>query len=219
MIQTKTYRGIDLLDKIFEFTAMTPDQNQWNSAVLKSNPPRQIRFRQIQSLIQAFFGQTTKNGFLDKAKSFFGKSNAECITIQAILSGDFINSKTLDDYTKLIDFIKELVKEHEADIDDSRSMHVGKLIMPYQKLVKYKRQLIEMLTFNSGWLESGSYTSRFSIYLTNEITLNLENKYSRLDNALELFINPKELTFLETELVDHYKYPTENLSDIDIEYT
>lgn len=218
MKQAKTYKGIDLLEKIFEFTAMTPDQSQWNLAALKDNPPRQIRFRQIQSLTQAFSGQTTKERFLDKAKAFFSSSTAT-ISIQSILNGDFIKTKTPGDYTELIDFISKLAKEKEADTDDTTEpMHVAKLIMAYRQLIKYKRLLIELLTFNSGWLESSSHISRFSIYLIDEISSNLDDKYSKLDKALELFINPEGMTFSETELIEHYNYPKDDLSEIDMNY-
>jgi hypothetical protein len=216
MTETKTYKGLDLLEKIFEFTAMTPDANQWNVSSLKSNPSRQIRLRQIQSLINAFFTQETKANFIDKTKTLF-QGDKNSLTISSILSGEFIKNRSVVDYTELIDLMKEIVTQKEGDKLEERPMHVMRLVMPYQSLVRYKRQLFELFTFNSGWLEASSYTSRFSIYLTDAITQNLEGKLSVLDRALELFINPKGLAFAEEELVAKYKFPTENLREIDMD--
>lgn len=203
MTETKTYKGLDLLEKIFEFTAMTPDANQWKVSSLKANPPRQIRLRQIQSLINAFVGEETKVNFIEKIKVLIqGEKNI--VAISSILSGDFIKVSSIEDYSELIELMKGIVIQKEGEINEERPMHVTRLIMPYQSLVRYKRQLVELFTFNSGWLEASSYTSRFSIYLTDAITLNLEEKYSLLDRALELFINPRGLIFTEEELVAKY---------------
>ncbi len=216
MTKTKTYKGLDLLEKIFEFTAMTPDVNQWNVSSLKANPPRQIRLKQIHSLINALLGQETKTNLIDKTIALF-QGDKNSLTISSILSGDFIKNRSVEDYAELIDLMQEIVRQKEGELQEKRPMNVMRLVMPYQSLVRYKRQLVELFTFNSGWLEASSYSSRFSIYLTDEITDNLEGKCSVLDRALELFINPKGLTFHEEELVAKYKFPTENLQEIDME--
>ncbi|MGZ3834290.1 MAG: hypothetical protein ACXVB0_12255, partial [Mucilaginibacter sp.] len=81
-----------------------------------------------------------------------------------------------------------------------------------------KRQIRNLLTFNSGWLEASSTTSLFSIFLTNSISNNLIGKYDELDKALELFINPKSLIFTEEELIAKFNFPTEDLSSIDADF-
>ena len=216
MAQSKIYKGVDLLYKIFEFIAMTPNSAEWKSEALKSNPPRYIRFRQIESLTRAFFDQKEKVGFLGKIKHIF--NNEEFLTIQNILSGDFINERTISDYAELIIFIKEFVKEKEGVSGEERELNLRMLVMPYQQLIKYKQQLVELLNFKSGWLESSSVTSRFSIYLTDSVSSNLTEKFGDLDAVLELFINPKRLLFTEDELKAKYRFPTENLRDIDIDF-
>lgn len=60
---TKTYSAIDLLDKVLEFIEMTPNSNEWNLQSLKSNLPRQIRFRQIEALLNAFLLKTPARAF------------------------------------------------------------------------------------------------------------------------------------------------------------
>ena len=164
MAQPRFYKGIDLLDRIFEFIAMTPNSANWNLNALKSNPPRYIRLQRIESLIKAFFEPEQTSSLLEKATALFTVKKG--VTIQNILSGDFIKERTNSEYTELINYIKNIVKEKEGVIDQDREVHVMELIMPYQHLMRYKRQLTELLSFNSGWLESGSVTSRFSIYLT-----------------------------------------------------
>ena len=216
MTQPKIYKGIDLLDKIFEFIAMTPNSNEWNLNALKSNPPRHIRLQQIESLIIAFFEQEQNTNLLDKAKALFTAKKG--LTIQNILAGDFIKERTTSDYNELITLIKNVVREKEGAIDEEREVHVMNLLMPYQQLIKYKRQLIELLSFNSGWLESSSVISRFSIYMTNSISSNLVDKFSDLDKALELFINPKQLVFTQDELITRYKFPKENPIDVDMDF-
>lgn len=215
MTQSKLYTGKDLLDKIFEFKAMTPNSMEWNLNALKSNPPRYIRLQQIESLIGAFFEQKNTS-LLDKAKALF--TDKKNISLQSILNGDFIKERTIVDYTETITFMKNIVKEKEGEIDENKEIHLAHLIMPYQQLIKYKQQLIDLLSFNAGWLEASSISARFSIYLTNSISVNLLDKFTNLDKALELFINPKGLSFTEDELKAAYKFPLDNLNDVDLDF-
>ena len=214
MQETKTYKGIDLLDKIFEFTEMTPNANQWTVSALKTNLPRQIRLKQIHSLIKAFFPPNLPNNFIDKTKQLFSDTKIE--TIQTILFGEFLLRKNTEEFTELLKFIVKTVEEENFKRDERKILNRD-LIMPYQQLLKYKRQLRNLITFNSGWQEGSSITSRFSIYLTNSISMNLVDKYSELDKALELFINPKNLSFTEKELIEKYNFPKDNLYEIDMD--
>src|SRR5215203_7078545 len=131
MTETKNYEGLDLLEKIFEFTAMTPDANQWNVTSLKANAPRQVRLRQIQSLINAFFGQETKANLIDKTIALF-QGDKNSVTISSILSGDFIKNRSIEDYAELIDLMKQLVRQKEGELHEERPMHVMRLVMPHQ---------------------------------------------------------------------------------------
>jgi hypothetical protein len=216
MTKAKTYKGLDLLEKVFEFIAMTPDANQWHVSSLKENPSRQIRLRQIQSLINAFLQQETNANFFDKTMAFFQRDK-NSLGISSVLSGDFIKNRGVEDYAKLIDLMQEIVSQKEGELQEERPIHIMQLVMPYQRLVQYKRQLFELSMFNSGWFEISTFASRFSIYLTNEIIRNLEGRYSALDSVLELFINPKGLTFTEEELIGKYKFPTESPQEFDID--
>jgi hypothetical protein len=211
----REYKGIDLLDKIFEFDEMTPDTKLWTLDALQGNQPRLIRLKQINSLINAFFQTRTPTNFIEKAKKIFSTDKSE--TIHTILSGDFLKEKSISDFSELVKYMETTVKAHEKFEDEKREITVGHLIMPFQQLVKYKKEVRRLLTFNSGWLEASSMTSRFSIYLTNSISSNLTGKYSELDKALELFINPKQLSFTEDQLIAKFNFPTDNLKEIDMD--
>ena len=215
MKEPKIYRGIDLLDMIFEFVEMTPNSDLWTLNAQKGNQPRLIRLKQINSLLSAFFQTNKPNGFLDKAKQLFLDNKNE--TIQTILSGDFLNRQNITEFTEIIKFIRLIVNEKENSEIEDREIHIMELKMTFQQLIKYKEQLRKLLTFNSGWLEASSITSRFSIYLTDSISKNLRDKYSELDKALEILINPKNFTFTESELIDNYNFPKDDLNEIDME--
>ena len=112
MTQPKIYKGLDLLEKVFEFEAMTPDKAHWNEKALKSNPPRLIRFRQIQSLAQAFL-----------IKEADGHN-----TILSILTGDFIEGRSDADHVEIFAFMLEIVIEKEGMIANNRP--TSSLLMP-----------------------------------------------------------------------------------------
>eukprot|EP01034_Spumella_vulgaris_P009437 gene9437-11980_t len=88
----------------------------------------------------------------------------------------------------------------------------------YPKLIAYKKLLYQIRSFNSGWLEASSIVAHFSIRVTQDITAHLHDTDHSLNHALELFINPQELTFTRDELAARYGYPTDNLDEIDIDY-
>jgi hypothetical protein len=213
----KTYSAIDLLDKVFEFTEMTPNSSEWNIKSLRSNPPRQIRLRQIESLLTAFGIITISQGLLGKAKSIF--SITQTIPIKEFLRGDFIWNRSIAEYSGVIQHIKGFVKNKDGDYNRERDINLAELAFIFPTLINFKRKIRDILTFNSGWLEASSEVSLFSIYLSNSIAENLVGKYEELDNVIEQFINPKGLTFAEQELVDKFNFPTEDLSGIDIDFT
>jgi len=213
---TNTYSGINLLDKIFEFTEMTPNSVEWNLKSLQANPPRQIRLQQIESLLTAFCTINANENLLSKAKSmFFGNHK---ITITAFLSGDFIKTRSIDEYSELIQFVKDFVKTKVGDAGRKREIRIEELVFIFPILIDFKKQIRSMLTFNSGWLEASSDISLFSIYLTNSIAENLTGKYNELDYVIERFINPQGLIFTEEEMIDKYNFPKEDLNEVDMDF-
>lgn len=212
MEQTKTYRGIDLLDKILEFVAMTPNENDWNYKSLKNNKPRQIRLQQINSLLKAFTLIENKNIF-EKTSNYFNLDLR--LEIKSILNGDFIKTRELEEFNELIHFAKQFLQKSNHSSD--KPVRLYELSFIYPKLIDYKIKLREIITFNSGWLEAGGAFAIFHIFLTDSISANLNGKFSDLDQALELFINPKKLVFTEKELIEKYNFPTDDLHELDMD--
>lgn len=216
MTENNEYTAIDLLDKVLEFIAMTPDKSQWSVTALKSNPPRHIRLKQIESMLNAFFTIDINTRLIDNLElSLSGKPK---ISIQSFLSGEYIEQREISDYAETIKFIKEFVKTRSNYFDETRGICLEELVFIFSDLVDYKITLRNILSFNSGVLEASSIASRFSIYLTNSVSKNFVDKDSDLDKFLELLINPKGLIFTEDELISSFNYPKENIIDIDIEF-
>lgn len=212
MEKFKVYNGIDLLEKILEFVAMTPNEREWNYKSLSDNQPRLIRLKQINSLLKAFSLTSNKNIF-EKATNYFNPDLV--VEIKSILNGDFIINKKLEDFNELIIFAKQFLQENHRSFD--REISQKELSFIYPKMIDFKIKLREIIDFNSGWLEASSTFSIFHIILTNSISSNLDNKYDKLDHVLELFINPSRKTFYEKELIEKFGYPTEDLSQVDMD--
>ena len=215
--EKKLFSGIDLAEKVIEFVDMTPDSSQWNAVSLYSNPPRLIRFYQIQSLMMAFIGMEKITSSRSEQYGAVVKTESKP-TIKYFLNGDFIRNRTDTDYVHTVELIRAYMEENAQYDRPSKTVSTNELAFIFPKLFNYKTLLRSLLTFNSGWLEASSMTSYFSIFLTNSISENLIDKYETLDRALEWFINPLELSFTLNELTVGYGYPKENLSDLDMDY-
>lgn len=198
----KTFNGITLLEKIQEFIAMTPDIKNWNYEALSNNMPRLIRLKQIGSLLKAF--SLTNHHDPDFI-----------IEIHAFLNGHFIMNRKLEVYQELLDFVKQFL--HERDQEIKRPISLMNVNFIYPKMLDFRKKLIEILSFNSSWMEASSPLSVFHILLTGAIGNNLVDKYNDLDKTLELIINPEKKVFTEQELIEHYNYPTEDLHEIDMD--
>ncbi|HOZ14252.1 MAG TPA: hypothetical protein PK784_05650 [Tenuifilaceae bacterium] len=206
MNQNSEFTAIDLLEKVLEFTTMTPNPNSWNFDSLKSNPPRLIRFQQIDSLMKAFF--TYENSHSGTSK----------LSIESFLEGDFILERDLSDYEETIQFIKDFLKEETHDISETSRIDLDELEFIYSRLLSFKKQLLKITNFNSDVVEASSISARFSYLLTGSISKSISEKPTKLDEILELLINPNGLSFTLEELISKYDFPTEDLIDIDIEY-
>ena len=125
MQQIKTYKGIDLLDKIFEFCEMTPDTKLWTINALQGDQPRQIRLKQINALINAFFPENTATNLIERTKKLFSDSKND--TIHTILSGDYLNKQNINDFSELVDLIKSTVRTKENFESEEREIHIGHL--------------------------------------------------------------------------------------------
>jgi hypothetical protein len=197
-----------LLEKIFEFTAMTPDEKEWDVAKLQSNKPRQVRLQRIEAMLTAF-------GLYErKPKRLFASVTTIRSAIERLLDGDFIGD--LDDATLAVldDYVAKQLDYSYSD----RKIASDELQFIYRYLMKYKKQLYKLERFNSGWLEASGNLSQYAIGLTSTITAHLVGKTKELDYLLELIINPNRYTFTEQELIDKYGYPDVDLLDLDLDF-
>lgn len=212
MEKPKTYRGLDLLEKILEFIAMTPNEREWNYKSLSNNKPRQIRLQQINALLKAF-SLTNEKNFIEKTANYFNPDLKS--EIKSILNGDFIKNKEIEDFSEVTKFANQFLQDNNHSYD--RPIRLHELSFIYPKMIEYKVKLREIIGFNSGWLEASSTFSIFHILLTNSISANLKDKYENLDHALELLINPKGQSFTGKDLIDRFGYPIEDLHQIDMD--
>lgn len=202
---TKT---IDLLEKVFEFIAMTPDEKDWDVKKLKSNRSRQARLQQIEALLIAF-GLHEAN----ESKGMFCSKPSVGKAINSLLYGEFIEDFKQDQITT----IDAYVSQHLEDSFYDRKLSSGELRFIYQYLIRYRKQVNKLQRFNSGWLEAGGKIANYAIGLTSEVTNNLNGKTEALDALISFIINPNQVSFTQQELIERFHYPDVDLLDIDLE--
>jgi hypothetical protein len=139
MEPNKTYRGIDLLEKVLEFSAMTPNENEWNYKSLSYNQPREIRLRQIHSLLKAFSLMGKEKTILEKAGNYFNPDlKAE---INSVLYGNFLEDKTPAEYSELIYFAKQFLQKTGDSFDLSKEVRQTELTFIYSKIIRVQDQV------------------------------------------------------------------------------
>jgi hypothetical protein len=206
MTQDRKYSGIDLLNKVIDFTELTPEKSNWNLNALTNNPPRYIRLKEIEALLSAF--SELSNELVD---------DQYALTINNFLTGEFIKQRKIEEYSETIEFIQKYLASHGKISGENSEIQIGELAFIFPFLVNYKRQTKKLYDHNSGWL-AGGQTVRFMVLLTNNITSCLNDKLRELDKTLELFINPKGFTFSESLLIEKYNYPSDDLKEIELDY-
>ena len=212
MSAPKLYTAVDLIEKVVEFTNMTPDQRLWKEGLLKESPPRLVRLRQINALTKALFTKSP-DSFLGKAKNFFTISRIP--TIKTLLSDSFIKGRNVRAYEGFMAWLKTTVQEKEGKLGETGELDHKHLIAVYQRLLRYKKQLMHLLHFNDAQPVAGPVGLRYTVYVTDAVSAALEGKYAVLDKALALLIDPCKLSFSEEELQTDYNYPIEDLQEVD----
>lgn len=198
----------NLLEKIFEFTAMTPDEKEWDVAKLQSNKPRQVRLQRIEAMLTAF-------GLYESNTNQLGRNNSSLAkAISSLLSGDFVNSLHKSAIAEIDAYVTTQLNNPYFDCE----LYGDELQFIYRHLIKYKKQLYKLERFNSGWFEGGGKLGNYAYSLTSTITANLEGKTKELDYLLELIINPNRYSFTEQELIDKFGYPDVDLLDLDLDF-
>lgn len=208
----RSYTAIDLLEKAIEFEDLTPNPALWKEGLLKDNPPRLLRLRQINALSKAFFTHQPAD-FLEKAKTFFLSPRVP--TVKTLLSGAFIKERNLAVYEDFIALIKESVREQEGELGETGQLKHAHLVEVYQRLLRYKKQVFALEQFNNRDKVKKAVGLRFSVYLTNDVSRRIKESCAPLDKALGLLLDPHSLSFTADELHQVYNYPKEDIQEID----
>lgn len=186
-----------LLQKVIEFVAMSPNTT-WSYEAIRDNPPRAIRYRQIEALMKAFLLDDDGQDLALITRSRNGKGHDTIIG--AFLSGNFIYVRNEETYAQLWEQMMQYVAANEKGLSETRGPSIAQLAFIFPKMMDYRQQLYKLMAFNSGWLEAGFASARYSIYITEAINKNLEGKEQELDQALCMFIDPKQRSYTMEEL-------------------
>jgi hypothetical protein len=211
MESQQLYTAIDLLEKAIVFENLTPNPALWKEGLLKENPPRLVRLQQINALASAIFSGQPRN-FLNKAKSLFLPVRPP--SVRKLLSGAFLKDRDIDSYEEVIVLIKELVKEKEGELGEIGIKHAN-LLDVYQRLLTYKKQLVLLQHFNTYETLKNAVGWRFSVYLTDSVSASIKENSGPLDRVLGLLLDPYSASFTAEELQLTYKYPTEDIREVD----
>ncbi|MDJ1468675.1 hypothetical protein QNI19_26205 [Cytophagaceae bacterium DM2B3-1] len=202
VIPYPTLRRENLLEQYLDLRGFSPEPHSWSEKNFRNNPPRLYRYKQLDSLFQAF--------------------GIDLKYMQSFEEGEFIKARPVTDYTEWFSDIEAygLQTGLERDRDFNRdTVNHDKLIRIFAYLFKYRMVLERTLQYNSGWLEAGATWARYMIDKT-EGFLNEENRayIKYLDNLLCFAIDPYQQQYKKYELIEKYGYPDVDLSDIDADY-
>jgi hypothetical protein len=210
----KIWTTKDLLNKLLEFRAMTPNSDEWNETSLKHNEPRLIRFRRINSLFKAFELKDKKNektNFWSLLSENSKENELSKDEIIGFFEGNFITTRESIKYPNSRKLIE---KEKAFDSDSFKNRDIYQF---YHHLMKYRIKVESVLNYNSGVIEASSLGFRSAISLTNELNDELNIKIEKIDEILFEIINPNKLKFDENLLIKEYGFPKDDLDSIDIE--
>lgn len=194
-------KGINLILKIFEFVNLNPDKNTWELDLLKDNPSSLIRLKQIDSLIQAFNLRSDSLSLKEE--------------IQQILNGDFFTSLNMTVSENITKLVHQFLLNNDVEKEYINQIKGHEINFIFPKILSYKKQLNNLLNFNSGWLECHPRLNMlfFHLLLVDDINQNLQGKYEKLDEIIELIINPANKAFSEKELIENFGYISDDQLD------
>lgn len=199
-----TYTAHDLLDKVLKFTAMTPDTDQWHLYRQRDNQPRLVRLQQIDALMMALVPE-----------SRYMKEVGH--RIETILSGDFITQRNEGQYTALLDEIRRTIDNSRFVGFGKREINVSDLQYYYCDLLHYHIKLQQLFRHNSGVMEM-SFAYCFPYLVTEAVSDAIGPMAVDIARLLAGFIDPQAQGFTLEELIAGYNYPTDDLSQIDVDW-
>ncbi len=194
--------GLTLIEKALEFESMETDKAQWTFDKQKDNPPRFVRLQQLNVLLQVFTPEIYN-------------PNDIASGIDDLISGEFIfcRKKKYSQLFKEMDNVINIATENRSK--KHREWGLYELQFNYKHILKFKRRINEVLTFNCGRIETSYHTS-YSEIMTRKVLDTLDTK--EIDDFLSLVIDPAGKRFHRDELIKTYNYPTEDIFDVDLDW-
>lgn len=210
------WTAADLLEKILEFDAMTPNQNEWSEKTLNTNKPRLIRFQRIKALLIAFDIVQINSQNKNSTINFFTQQNSPIqdltkIGVLSFMSGEFIKTRDFSKYISLISIIEQNSLSMKAPVE------ILDLERFYSYLMQYRISVYEVLSYNRRVLEASNKGFIAAIKFTGEVNNKIKEQIKMVDNLLVQFIDPERKILSEQELIDKYDFPKDDLDEIDFE--
>lgn len=203
-MQQNQITAYEFLEKYLEFKTLVPNWTDLNSAQLNTNEPRILRLKQLNSLVAAFgLGTDLQQDFE---------------------SGRFLENRDEQDFEPILMDIEkyslgtELESGRFNEIEREKLKEFGfKLI--FQETLRFLLTINNTLNFNSGWIQTGTISSRYLIHKTNSLLKTIDQeKLKEIKLLICKMIDPKDRHFTLAELVTDFDYPDVDLEAIDLEY-
>jgi len=204
MNNSAKYTGLNLIETVIEFTNMTPDPDEWSFEMQKRNEPRFVRLEQIQALMNAFVPEL-----------LYSKGIRE--SIERFYSGEFINNRLIEDYSKLVGKIDKTISKSAFYDSPKGKISISDLQDNYRNLLNYYLKLNKLLSHNKGLMEI-SYSYFFPYIITNSISDSMGSKAIKIKTILASFIDPFKRSYTLDKLVQQYNYPDVDLLDLDLDW-
>jgi hypothetical protein len=192
-----------LLDTVIEFTQMTPEPEDWSFKRQKCNDPRFVRLQQILSLLWAFIPEI--------------RIKDERQAIEDFYSGNFVCSRQIQDYQKLINIMDNAILKGDCGYASKEQISLDELQFNFGNLLNYYIKLNKLISHNNGIMEI-CYPFYFSYIVTKNISESLKSKATKLKSILALFIDPFGKKFTMEELINNFDFPEEDLFEIDLNW-
>ena len=194
--------AINLIEKILEFVTMVPDKNDWCLDKLKDNPPRYIRLKQIDILMDVYIPMSLFCCDL--------QSRIECI-----IRGQFLYDRTVDVYSEVYNKMEDTIKDFNPKYQHINTWLNRALQYNYEQIFRYLIELNKITNFNSGKLLV-SHANYYSYLLIQQVNDSINTE--KLISFLGTCVDPEDFTMPISDLMEIFDYPKEDLDKIDMEW-
>jgi len=193
--------GLALIDKALEFESMTSDKSEWTLKKIKDNPPRFVRWQQLEVLLKYFTPELFHSGNIASG-------------LENLLNGQFILLRDANKYEniftnmdRVITSIHPIVKRNKWTLEELKYNYIN--------LLRYKRSINNIINWHSGILEI-SYPYLYAVEMTERFSKSMDTKH--IDEFLSLVVDPFGRTVSKNELISDFNYPKENPYNIDLDW-